>query len=117
MAWDPYTASNIIETKLKMVQRKAARSISNDWSYTSSPTTMLHNLNLQTLHQRRETLSFLVTHARTANLRLVPIHARVLTYEHSYVPSTISLWNKLPVHIVNEADFDKFSSNIYNFEF
>ena len=131
MAWDPYTASNI--AKLKMVQRKAARFISNDWSYTSSPTTMLHNLNLQTLHQRRmeikvkyihkilhghhETLSFLVTRARTANLRLVPIHARVLTYEHSFVPSTISLWNKLPVHIVNETDFDKFSSNIYNYEF
>ena len=51
MAWDPYTASNI--AKLKMFQRKAARFISNDWSYTSSPTTMLHNLNLQTLHQRR----------------------------------------------------------------
>ena len=62
------------------------------------------------LHGHRETLSFLVTHACSANLRLLPIHARVLTYEHSYVPSTISLWNKLPVHIVNETDFDKFSS-------
>ena len=64
------------------------------------------------LHGHRETLSSLETRARTANLRLVPIHTRVLTYEHSYGPSTISLWNKLPVHIVNETYFDKFSSNV-----
>ena len=35
MTCDSYTASNI--AKLEMVQRKAARFISSDWSYTSSP--------------------------------------------------------------------------------
>ena len=34
MTWDSYTASNIAKL---MVQRKAARFISSDWSYTSSP--------------------------------------------------------------------------------
>ena len=94
---------------------------------------MLQNLTLPTLQQRRtetkikymhkilhgnlDCLSSLVTRARTTNIRIVPINARVLTYKHSYVPSTIQLWNNLPTQIVNEVDFDKFSTSISNYNF
>ena len=131
IVWDPYTDVNI--NKLEMVQRKAARFIYNDWRYTSSPTTMLHNLSLPTLQQRRteakvkyihkilhgnlEFLSSLVTCARTSNIRITPIHARVLPYNNSFVPSAARLWNNLPTHIVNEIDFNKFSTSISNHDF
>ena len=131
IVWDPYTETNI--KKLEMVQRKAARFIFNDWRYTSSPTTMLQDLSLPTLQQRRteskikymhkilhgnlECLSGLVTRARNTNIRIIPINARVLTYRHSYVPSTILLWNILPTTIVNEVDFNKFSNSISNYNF
>lgn len=131
VVWDPHTTANI--NKLEMVQRKASRSICNDWRYSSSPTTMIHNLNLKTLqrrrtetklnymhkilHRRTTCLSSLVSHARTANLRIIPIYARIQSYEHSYVPSTIRLWNVLPSHIVNEADPDKFSLSLSTYKF
>ena len=130
IVWDPHTSNNI--HKLEMVQRKAARSICSDWRYTSSPTTMLENLNLQTLQQRRmenkvkymhkilhgqlNTLSHLVTRARTSNVRLVPINARILSYQHSYIPSTVNLWNNLPTQIANELDYGKFCLGIYNYD-
>ena len=131
IVWDPYLTKNI--NKLEMVQRKSARFITHDWKYNSSPTTMLENLELKSLQQRRmenkvklmhrmihgeiETLSSIVPRARNTNIRLIPINARIKSYQFSYLPSTIKLWNSLPVNFVNENNYNYFCNlvNKHNF--
>ena len=126
IVWDPHSAANI--HKLEMVQRKAARFITNDWRQMSSPTMMLRNLDLKTLQTRRkvnkvkfmhkilhgpvESLSDLAPRARNTHLRLIPINARIQSYEFSYFPSTIRLWNALPVNVVSELNYDSFCKSI-----
>ena len=126
VVWDPHTTTNV--DKLEMAQRKAARFIHNDWRYTSSPTVMLQNLNLKPLWQRRRenkvkymhkilhgsvaSLATMAPRARNVNLRLIPIHARILSYQHSFLPSTINLWNNLPISIINDNNFDSFAKQI-----
>lgn len=129
--WDPHSSTNI--TKLEMVQRKAARFIKNDWRYTSSPTEMLRNLKLNTLQHRRNenkvrfmhkvlhndvhSLSDIVSRARNSDIRLIPINARIQSYEFSYVPSTIKLWNNLPANIANLCDFNGFCNSLCSYNF
>lgn len=126
VVWDPHSASNIY--KLEMVQRKAARFISNDWRQMSSPSLMLRNLELKTLQTRRtankvkfmhkilhgkvESLSALAPRARNTHLKLIPINARIQTYEFSYFPSTIRLWNELPVNLISELNYDSFCKGV-----
>ena len=50
--WDPHQQNLIY--KLEMVQGRAARWVQSDYSFKSSVTTMLDNLNWTTLEQRRE---------------------------------------------------------------
>lgn len=49
--WDPFTQANI--TKLEKIQRHFARFILNDYRWTSSVTAMIHQLQWQTLQERR----------------------------------------------------------------
>ena len=50
--WDPYTQKN--KTKLEKVQRSAARFVSSDYSRHGSVTSMLENLEWQSLENRRK---------------------------------------------------------------
>ena len=45
---------------LESVQRRAARFATSDYSYTSSVSTMLENLNWKTLHVRRDELRLIM---------------------------------------------------------
>ena len=49
--WSPYTKENI--NKIEMLQRRAARRVSNDYSPYSSVTDMLSNLGWRSLEFRR----------------------------------------------------------------
>ena len=49
--WDPFTTQNT--NRLEMVQRRSARFVIGDYHTTSSVTTMLKNLNWNTLQERR----------------------------------------------------------------
>ena len=49
--WSPYTKEN--KDKIEMVQRRAARWVSNDYSTYSSVTEMMSNLGLRSLENRR----------------------------------------------------------------
>ena len=49
--WSPYTKENIKNNE--NVQRRAARSVTNDYSSYSSVTDMLSNLKWQSLENRR----------------------------------------------------------------
>ena len=57
--WSPYTNSNIY--MLDMVQRRAARFITNNYSPWASVTDILDHLNLPTLEQRRNNLKLVIT--------------------------------------------------------
>ena len=56
--WSPYTNSSIY--KLEMVQRRAARFITNNYSPWDSVTEILDHLNLPTLEQRRNNLKLVM---------------------------------------------------------
>ena len=49
--WSPYTKEN--KDKIEMVQRRAARWVSNDYSSYNSVTEMMSNLGWQSLENRR----------------------------------------------------------------
>ena len=49
--WNPHTSSQI--NRLERIQHNAARFVSNDHRWTTSPTTLVLTLNWQTLERRR----------------------------------------------------------------
>ena len=113
--WDPHQQNLIY--KLEMVQGRAARWVQSDYSFKSSVTTMLDNLNWTTLEQRRETsrlsLFHRITHqqepalqipnyfchnppAQDHPLRLTLPAANTNKYQMNYFYRTIKEWNNLP---------------------
>ena len=59
-AWSPYTQVN--NNKLKMVQHRAARFITGNYSYQASVTAMLAKLNLPSLAQWRDNTKLVTFH-------------------------------------------------------
>ena len=122
-AWDPH--SKDLTTKLEMVQRRAARWTMNDFSPTSSVTSMLDSLGWETLEHRRSCARLALFHnivyghvavplpeyivqptrlTRTAH----PLSFRQITtskdfYKYSFFPLAIVQWNHLPQHVVELA--------------
>ena len=123
--WDLYTSDNA--HKIKMVQRRAARFVLNDYRQSSSVSQMLNQLQWQTLSERRAhakcILMFrIVNHlveippcmlTSTINVRghstcyLVP-YARTCVYRHSFFPDAICLWNGLPQQTVDSPSLNAF---------
>jgi len=109
--WDPYTKKNI--DKLESVQRRAARVCKGDFRRTSSVSGMLKSLNWPSLKNRRHKSKLLMFYKIQHNivditippqtlqpairhpLHFIEPHSSIQTYQHSYFPSTIRLWNRL----------------------
>ena len=128
--WDPYTASNI--QALEMVQRRSARFVTGDYRQTSSVSSMLQQLNWPTLQERRATqktvmMYRIVNHLvaipttcliptavtmRGHNQRFLVPFARTQTYQYSFFPSGIRLWNNLPQTIVDCNSLDHFKQEL-----
>ena len=76
--WDPYTAIAI--DQIDMVQRRAARWVDLDYSFTSSVTSIIEHLGWRSLEQRRSdarlSLIFKIVHQLVTliNLSLHPSH-------------------------------------------
>ena len=51
-----------LRKELESVQRKAARFVHNDWSYESSPTAMIKNLEWISTEQHRKIASIMMLH-------------------------------------------------------
>ena len=132
-AWDPVGEGNkALREKLDMVQRKAARFVFGDWRYTSSPSSMIVELDLQSLQARRTEarLKFMhkylyggidiqesfVTRARCSDVRLKLVNSRVQAHQNSFIPTTIAQWNILPSSVVNQSNFNIFSKYIQMYE-
>jgi len=130
--WSPHNMCDI--QKLEMIQHKAICFVFNDFSRYSSVTSMINNLQWTTLKLRRNSdkiimfykmltglvsLEFLnslqpntsCTHGH--NLRYRQVSTRIDAYLHSYLPSTIQLWNSLPPEVVHSQSLSEFKNNVY----
>lgn len=116
--WDPYTINNI--RSLEMVQRRAARFVTGDYHRSSSVTRMLEDLDWPTLRERRAENKAIIMYRIVNNMVAIPSqyliptataitghnhrfflpYARSQTYQHSFFPSSIRLWNKLPSTVI-----------------
>ena len=117
--WDPYTKDNI--NKIEMVQRRAARFVTNRWDRTDSVTDMISVLGWETLEQRRRDMRLVLMYKIANGLVAVPAspHLRPITrssrlchsagylvpsstsdyHKFSFFPRTIREWNALPPDI------------------
>ena len=113
--WNPYTKRNI--DKIEMVQRRAARFVYNDYSRYSHVSSMISDLEWDTLEQRRlltQTCMFFKIHQGFININF-PSEVQPLArksrcpnqrpyrqiscnnniFKFSFYPRTIVTWNKL----------------------
>ena len=120
--WSP--SSKELKQRLEMVQRNAARFVTNNYSQSSSVTDMLGHLNWETVESRRTQLKLKLLHKMFAcqvtlklfdyfqinncrNLhnshfkKLMPKFARVDAVKHSFFYRVIPKWNSLPDHEVS----------------
>jgi len=121
--WDPHTKSNI--QKLERVQRQAARFVKNDFSYYSSVSKMLQDLQWESLEHRRAKVKaimiYRILHGLIAipawpdlvnsprsEYKLVQIQPRLDVYKYSFFPSAIRVWNSLPPTVQASKDLDSF---------
>lgn len=130
--WDPYQKGDI--NKLEMVQRRAARYVTNRFHNTSSVSDMLEHLEWPSLSARRKnarlTMLFKITHGIVAinkdqylTSQLRPTrHSHTLAYQihycrtdsrkHSFFPRTIQDWNSLPQDLVISKSLDSFKTRL-----
>ena len=129
--WDPYTASNI--DQLERVQPRAARFVVGDYKTTSSSSQMYRDLEWSSLQQRKEdskvVLMYRIMYAlvdipataylrpirsmtRGHALRLAIPFCRTEIFIHSFFPSGIRLWNKLPEHLATAKSPETFKAGL-----
>ena len=130
--WDPHTKE--LTSQLEMVQRRAARFVTADYRRRHSVTLMLNQLQWQTLLQRRThskvTMLYRIHHQLVAipatppyiiysstsnrghHLQLQQHHCRINSYQHSFFPSVVNLWNQLPSDTVGAASLNLFQNRL-----
>jgi len=106
----------------------------NDYSWCTSVTSLINRLQWTTLQQRRD-INKLITFYKIPNgfisleflntlqpntscacgydVRCRQVSTRVDIYLHSYLPSTIQLWNSLPAEVVYSRSLADFKNNLY----
>ena len=115
-----------------MVQRGSARFVMGDYHTISSVTTMLTNLDWNTLQERRAQAkavmmfrivnnlvdiptTYLIPAATTirghSHKFLVP-YARTSTYQQSFFPDSIRIWNSLPQHVISCNSLESFKGEL-----
>ena len=132
--WDPHTKELISD--IEMIQRRAARFVMADYNQRSSVAQMLHNLHWQSLQERRahnkaimlyKIINGLVaipaappqsylSHAsdltRGHHIQLRQHHCRILSYQHSFFPSVVCIWNGLPTTVLSAPSLESFRSSL-----
>ena len=110
-----------------------ARFMCNNYSRYNSVTDMLNMLNWQSLEQRRNQAKSIMFYkiinnivsgnshqylqpsvaiTRGHHLRFIQLQTRVDVYLHSFLPSTIRLWNSLPANVVSSLTIDNFKNKL-----
>ena len=113
--WSPYTKQNI--QKIEMVQRRAARWVSNSYSSYDSVSAMLSNLGWRSLEYRRNDSRLAMFYMIQYGLIALPMpsyferpiritrHMHPLSFRLVHVsgirffPMTAVLWNRLPADL------------------
>jgi len=134
--WSPHTVNNT--SQIEAVQRRAARSVMNDWSRPynqsgrsstskGSPTLMMQQLGWNTLQERRNQARVIMMYRIVNGLIAIPA-SLYLTYStqstrghglkcvsafnYSFFPATIRIWNQLPAHVVMSPSIEAFKSRL-----
>ena len=135
--WNPWKKEHI--KKLEMVQRRAARFVTNRFHNTSSVSDMLEHLEWDTLEARRCKLQLTMFYKIVNNivdinkdLYLEPAIAKTRAnhskkfrqistsqncFKNSFFPRTIPLWNKLPAYTAEALDLVLFKQGLSNLPF
>ncbi|MCG8047766.1 MAG: reverse transcriptase family protein, partial [Candidatus Thiodiazotropha endolucinida] len=131
--WDPHTQVNI--HRLEMVQRRAARYVTNRQRNKSSVGNMLHTLNWRTLQDRRKDARLCMMYKIDRGLvairkdkRLVPHRRKTERLSHerayqlitcrtdrrkmSFFPRTVRDWNALPPGTANLETLEAFKAQV-----
>ena len=130
--WSPHTASDI--QKVVAVKRRAARWVYRDYSYTSSVTAMMKDLNWLPLDRRHIDSRLIMLYKVTYDLVAIPAsqyltrntrpsrHIHPLSYRQiptlneyysfTFFPRSIIHWNALPAHIPVLPTLAQFSSAV-----
>ena len=135
--WSPHTQEYI--NKLEMVQRRAARYVTNRYHNTSSVTSMLDHLEWESLEARRTkcqlTMMFKIIHDLVdipQEEYLTPASKRTRTrhshkfrqipassdyYLNSFFPKTVRLWNSLPATVADAPSLVLFKRELSTLSF
>ena len=135
--WSPYTIQ--AKKMIEMVQRGAARYVTDRYRNTSSVTDMLEDLNWDTLETRRAKSQVIIMFKVINDLVDIPAadfvnpaltrtrshHGKKLrqyatstdTLKHSFFPCTIPLWNSLPATLAEVPDLVSFKRGLSTFSF
>ncbi|MCG8033311.1 MAG: hypothetical protein JAZ03_14180, partial [Candidatus Thiodiazotropha taylori] len=131
--WNPHTKEQT--KKIEMVQRRAARYVTNRFHNTSSVASMLDHLEWETLESRRAkaqlTMLYKITHGLVdipVERHLVPGHSVATRSSHSktyrqpssstsyhknsFFPRTVSAWNQLPAEVAEAPDLVSFKRGL-----
>ena len=137
IVWSPYLVTLI--DKIEAVQCRSVRFILNDYSRTSSVTSMMESLNLPLLESRRTCnraiMMFKILNSivdistdptvlvpntlptRGHNQRFRQLPVRTNSFGKSFFPDSIKIWNQLPTPIVNCNDLETFKLQLYNYSY
>jgi len=135
--WSPHHQNQI--KQVEMVQRRAARFVSNRYRNTSSVQDMLTNLNWESLETRRKKIQLTLLYKITNNLidinpkdylqktnsrtrashqqKYLPYSTKTDCYKHSFFPNTIPLWNRLPASVAEAPSLASFKKELSNLTF
>ena len=130
--WDPHTKDKA--HKVEMVQRRAARWTLNDYTRTTSVTSLQSQLNWQTLEERRSVARLCLFYKIVNGLVAVPlpdymqpthrisrychsmifrqIHTGKDYYKYSFFPLAIVQWNALPANVAVAPSLEIFKAAV-----
>ena len=120
---------------VESVQRRAARFVKADYHQDHSVTVMLRELRWPTLRERRAHAKMTSMYSIVNNLIAIPVkppyffplstdyhrghqyrfrqqHCRIQTYQHSFFPSSVRLWNSLPSSVVSAPSLEVFKHRL-----
>ena len=129
--WDPHTKEKT--HKIEKVQRRAAHWTTTDWNRTTSVSSSLHQLNWQTLEQRRSVTRLYLLYKIVYGLVAVPLlhyiepvvgpsrcnsinfrqlHTGKDYYKYSFFLLAIVQWNALPEYVVVSPGLESFKTTV-----
>ncbi|KAI8518891.1 hypothetical protein Bbelb_021480 [Branchiostoma belcheri] len=131
--WDPHTQDQV--GRIEMVQRRAARYVTNNYYRTSSVTDMINKLGWQSLTHRRKNARLATLYKITNNVISVPHASRVVPatrcsrrtnhalklqtiasrnnfYRLLFFPRAIKEWNELEPGVAEAGSLAQFKSGL-----